>query len=187
MSDGNKRVCPVVIAGSLDNRIRRWVQNPEEILRPYIEEGMIVLDIGCGPGFFSIDLAQMVGKSGRVIAADLQEGMLQKLRDKIQGTELEERITLHKCEEQKTCVSEHVDFVLLFYMIHEVPDVERFFNEIEAILNPGGQVFVVEPPFHVSKKAFENTIKKANDAGLVVVDRPKLFLNKAVVLKKGYH
>ena len=70
-------------------------------------------------------------------------------------------------------------------MIHEVPNVERFFNEIEAILNPGGQVFMVEPPFHVSKKAFENTIKKANDAGLAVVERPKLFLNKAVVLKKG--
>jgi len=43
----------------------------------------------------------MVGKSGRVIAADLQEGMLQKLRKKIRGTELEERITLHKCEENK--------------------------------------------------------------------------------------
>ena len=101
MSNSNKRVCPVEIAGCLDNRIRRWIQNPQKILGPYIEEGMIVLDIGCGPGFFSIDMAQMVGKSGRVIAADLQEGMLQKLRDKIQGTELEERVTLHKCEGKK--------------------------------------------------------------------------------------
>lgn len=185
MSDRKKRVCPVEIAGSLDNRIRRWIQNPLKILGPYIEEGMIVLDIGCGPGFFSIDMAQMVGKSGRVIAADLQEGMLQKLRDKIQGTEIEERVTLHKCEEKKTGVAEHVDFVLLFYMVHEVPNVEGFFSEIETILKPGGQVFMVEPPFHVSKKVFENTIKKANDAGLEVVERPKLFLNKAVILKKG--
>lgn len=185
MSDRNKRVCPVEIAGSLDNRIRRWIQNPQKILSPYIEEGMIVLDIGCGPGFFSIDMAQMVGKSGRVIAADLQEGMLQKLRDKIQGTELEERVTLHKFEEKKIGVSEHVDFVLLFYMVHEVPNVEGFFSEIETILKPNGQVFMVEPPFHVSKKAFENTIKKANDAGLAFVGRPKLFLNKAAILKKG--
>jgi len=185
VSDRNKRVCPVEIAGSLDNRIRRWIQNPQKILSPYIEEGMIVLDIGCGPGFFSIDMAQMVGKSGRVIAADLQEEMLQKLRDKIQGTELEERVTLHKCEEKKIGVSEHVDFVLLFYMVHEVPNVEGFFSEIETILKPNGQVFMVEPPFHVSKKAFENTIKKANDAGLAFVGRPKLFLNKAAILKKG--
>ncbi len=185
MSDRNKRVCPVERAGSLDNRIRRWLQNPQKILRPYIEEGMTVLDVGCGPGLFSIDMAQMVGKSGRVIAADLQEEMLQKVRDKIKGTELEKRITLHKCEEDKIGVSEHVDFVLLFYVVHEVPNVEGLFSEIETILNPGGQVFMVEPPFHVSKKAFENTIKKANDAGLAVVERPKMFLSKAVVLKKG--
>ena len=130
-------------------------------------------------------MAMMVGNSGRVIAADLQEGMLQKLRDKIQGTELEGRITLHKCEENKIGVSEKVDFVLLFYMIHEVPDVETFLSEIETILKPNGKVFMIEPPFHVSKKAFEITIKKANDAGLTVVERPKLFLSKTAILKKG--
>ena len=88
LDDRNNRVCPVERAGILDHRIRRWLQDPQEILRPYIEEGMTVLDIGCGPGFFSIDMAQRVGRSGRVIASDLQEGMLQKLRGKIQGTEL---------------------------------------------------------------------------------------------------
>jgi len=185
VNDRSRRVCPVERAGGLDTRIRRLIQNPQKILGHYIEEGMTVLDIGCGPGFFSIDMAMMVGNSGRVIAADLQEGMLQKLRDKIQGTELEGRITLHKCEENKIGVSEKVDFVLLFYMIHEVPDVETFLSEIETILKPNGKVFMIEPPFHVSKKAFEITIKKANDAGLIVVERPKLFLSKTAILKKG--
>ncbi len=185
MSDRKKCVCPVEFAGSLDNRIRRWIQNPQKILGPYIEEGMIVLDIGCGPGFFTIDMAQMVGNSGRVIASDLQDGMLQKVSEKIKETELEKRITLHKSEENMIGVSEHVDFILLFYMVHEVPNVEGFFSEIETILKPDGRIFMVEPPFHVSKKAFKNTIKKANDAGLAVDERPKLFLNKAAILKKG--
>jgi len=185
MSDSSKRVCPVEIAGHLDNRVRRWVQNPEKILRPYIEEGMTVLDVGCGPGFFSIDMAKMVSKSGRVIAADLQEGMLQKLKKKIQGTELEKRVTLHKCDENRIGLSEHVDFILLFYMVHEVPNVEGLFSEIETILKPKGLVFVVEPPLHVSKKAFENTVRKADDAGLSVVERPHVFFSKAVLLKKG--
>jgi ubiquinone/menaquinone biosynthesis C-methylase UbiE len=78
MGDGKNRVCPTAIAGYLDNRFRRWFQNPRKILGPYIKEGMTVLDLGCGPGFFSIDIAQMVGKSGRVIASDLQVGMLHK-------------------------------------------------------------------------------------------------------------
>ena len=185
VNNRNSRVCPVEIAGSLDNRIRRWIQNPQKILGPYIKKGMTVLDIGCGPGFFSIDMAKMVGKSGRVIAVDLQEGMLQKIRKKIRGTELEECVTVHKCEKNKIGVSEHVDFVLLFYMVHEIPNVEAFFSEIETILKPNGLVFIVEPPFHVSKKAFDDTIKKADDAGLIVVDKPKLILNKTAILKKS--
>jgi ubiquinone/menaquinone biosynthesis C-methylase UbiE len=172
------------MAGSLDNRIRRWLQNPRRILKPFIKEGMTVLDIGCGPGFFSVDLAQMVGKSGRVIASDLQEGMLQKLRNKIKGTELEERITLHKCEENKIGLSENVDFVLAFYMVHEIPIQEDFFNEIASLLKPTGQVFIVEPPFHVSRKAFEETIRKAQNAGFTPVERPKVLLSKTVILKK---
>ncbi len=44
VSNRSRRVCPVEIAGHLDNRFRRWVQNPQKILRLYIEEGMTVLD-----------------------------------------------------------------------------------------------------------------------------------------------
>ena len=146
---------------------------------------MAVLEIGCGPGFFFIDMAKMVGSSGRVIAADLQEGMLQKLRDKIRETELEERIILYKCEDDKIGVSEKIDFVLLFYMVHEVPNKDALFNEIGTILKPNGQILIVEPPFYVSKKAFEDTVKIAHDAGLTVVERPKIFLNKTAILKKG--
>ena len=185
MINRNNRVCPVERAGSLDNRIRRWIQNPQKILQPFIEEGMTVLDIGCGPGFFSIDMAQMVGKSGRVIAVDLQEGMLQKLRDKIQGTELEERITLFKTEESRIGVSEKVDFVLAFYVVHELPNQKDFFKELKSILRPKGQALIVEPPFRVSKTAFEETIGKARDAGFTLAEGPKVFLSKTAILKKG--
>jgi len=73
-SDKDNRVCPVERAGRLNNRIRRWLQNPQKIVRPYVKEGITVLDMGCGPGFFSIDMAQMVGKSRRVIAVDPTSG-----------------------------------------------------------------------------------------------------------------
>lgn len=185
MDNKKHRVCPVAESWILDNVIRRWFQDPHKILAPFIEEGMTVLDIGCGPGFFSIDIALMVGKTGRVIASDLQEGMLQKLRDKIRGTELEGRITLHKSEQNRIGVSEDVDFVLAFYVIHEMPDHERFFNEIGSILKPNGFIFIAEPLFHVSKKAFEEIIRKAQIAGFTPVERPNVFLSKAVIMKKA--
>ena len=184
MSDRSTRVCPVERAGSLDNRIRRWLQNPQKILRPYIKEGMTVLDLGCGPGFFSIEMAHMAGTSGRVIACDLQEGMLRNVRDKIQGTDLEDRITLHKCEEDTIGVSDIVDFALAFYMVHEVPDKARFFSEIASILKPGGLFFIVEPPFHVSRTAMQETVRKAQDSGFTLGEKPKVFLSKTAVLKK---
>ena len=83
MNNEKLRVCPVERAGSLDSKLRKWFQNPSKILAPFIKEGMKVLDVGCGPGFFSIEIAKMVGKNGKVFSADLQEGMLQKLRNKI--------------------------------------------------------------------------------------------------------
>ncbi len=180
-----KRICPVEGAGGLDNSIRKWLQSPQKILRPYITEGMTALDIGCGPGFFSLEMARMVGKSGRVIAADMQEGMLQIVKEKIKGTKLQERIVLHKCGENNIGVSERVDFVLLFYMVHEVPNKEHFFNEIGTILKPHGQILIVEPPFHVSKSAFEETIRIAGEAELIVIGRPKMFFSRAVLLKKA--
>ena len=106
MKEEKIRVCPVELANSLDNKIRRWLQNPQKILSPYIREGMTVLDIGCGPGFFSIEIAKLVGKNGRVFSVDMQEGMLQKIRIKIQGTELEDRIELIKCEQDRINVPE---------------------------------------------------------------------------------
>ena len=184
MTYRKNRVCPVERAGRLDSRFRRWLQNPRKILKPYIKEGMTVLDLGCGPGFFTMDIAQMVGNSGRVIASDLQEGMLEKTRSKIHGTELEERITLHQSQKNTIGVSEKVDFILAFYMVHEIPDQKAFFNEIETIVKLNGQVLVVEPTFHVSKKAFEETVKTAQSAGFTPIERPKVFFSKAVILKK---
>ena len=184
MSDRSTHVCPVEKADGLDNRIRRWLQNPRKILRPYITEGMTVLDVGCGPGLFSIEMARMAGSSGRVIACDLQEGMLRKVREKIQGTDIENRIALHKCEKETLNLSDTVDFVLAFYVVHEVPDKDRLFKEIASLLKPGGLFFIVEPPFHVSKTAMLKTVRKAQDAGFIFVEKPKVFLSKTAVLKK---
>jgi len=183
--DNNRgRVCPVERAGSLDNIFRRFLQNPLKILAPYIQEGMVALDVGCGPGFFTLPMAQLVGSAGRVIGVDLQEGMLEKIRRKIRATEFEGRITLHKCEGNSIGVVEQVDFVLLFYMVHEVPNKDGFFTEIAGILKPAGKVLIVEPPFHVSKAAFKSTLRTAEKVGFKHSRGPRILLSKTAILQK---
>ena len=185
MRESKNRVCPVELAGGLDNRFRRWLQNPRKILAPCIQPGMVALDLGCGPGFFTLDLARLVGPAGQVIAADLQEGMLQKLKDKIRGTELESRIVLHRCGENAIGWPQPVDFILAFYMVHELPDPDAFFREVGSMLKPGGQILIAEPPFHVSKADFEQLLRRARDAGLHSAQPPKVFLSKVALLKKS--
>lgn len=184
MNDNKHPVCTVEHAGSLDNKIRKFFQNPEKILNPYIQEGVTVLDVGCGPGFFSIDMAKMVGKSGKVVAVDLQEGMLQIIRSKIEGTELESRIKLHKCTENKIGLSVQVDFILLFYTVHEVPDKSTFFRELFSALKPDRQVLIVEPPFHVSEFTFQKTLQIAKEVGFVISKGSKMLFQKTEMLTR---
>ncbi len=184
MNNERNRVCPVELADSLDSRIRRWLQNPKKILAPYVREGMTALDIGCGPGFFSVEMAKMVGRSGKVISADLQEGMLRKLRDKIAGTELERRIDLVKCAKDGINVSERVDFILAFYMVHEVPDKNSFFGELKNILNERGEFLIVEPKlFHVSREEFELTKTLAEGNGFRADLGPRLPFSWSAILR----
>ena len=185
MSEKRNHIFPVEKAGSLDSRIRGWFFNPKKILGPYVKEGTTALDIGCGPGFFTVPLAQMAGTTGHVVAADLQEEMLRKVHMKIKGTCLEKRVTLHKCEEDGIHFSEMVDFILLFYVVHEVSAKEALFRELQSVLKVNGRMLVAEPPFRVSKKEFEKTIRKAGDAGFVVVERPGIFPNYVAVLKRN--
>ena len=186
MNDERNRVCPVKLANSLDNKIRRWLQNPQKILSPFVKEGMKVLDVGCGPGFFSVELAKMVGTGGKVYSVDLQEGMLQKLRDKIYGTPLQKIIQLIKCERDEINVPEKVDFILAFYMVHEVPNKDKFFAAMKNILSESGEFLIVEPKlFHVSKKEFGSTIGKAEAIGFKAAKGPKLPFSFSSVLKNA--
>lgn len=184
MKEKGKQVCPAAISGVLDNIFRKLVHNPRKILADFVKEGMTVLDAGCGPGFFTVPMAEMVGERGKVIAADLQEGILEKLKNKIRGSELGKRVVLHKAEDDKFAVGEEVDFILVFYMLHEVGSQEKFLAEIKSILKPGGKVLLVEPKFHVSGKMFENSVEKAAALGFLPVAGPKIFFSRAVVLKK---
>ena len=181
-NEKNNRTCPVEYAGGLDNSVRRLLQNPQKLLKPFISKGMTVLDLGCGVGFFSIEIAKMLKDSGKVIAADLQEGMLEKVNKKIKGTELESRIELHKCEDTKIGVTENVDFVLAFYMIHEVKNQEMLFEELKSILKPDGKIYIIEPKIHVSKKSFEVMINRIKNIGFEVIDNPKIFFSRSVLL-----
>ena len=181
MADSS-RICSWKHAFALDNPIRRIIHNPQKILGEYIEPGQTVLDLGCGPGTFSIAMAKMVGESGKVIAVDVQEEMLQIVRKKAARQGLESRIATHKSGPDRIGLSEKVDFALAFYMVHEVPNAEAFLKEVASVLKPKGKLLIVEPKFHVSAAAFERTIDIAQQAGLRSISEPKIRFSRSKLL-----
>lgn len=177
-------ICSWKIANALDNPIRRLIHNPQKILGRHIEPGQTVLDLGCGPGTFSFAMAKMVGESGKVIAVDIQEEMLQIVRKKAARQGLESRIATHKSGSERIGLSEKVDFALAFYMVHEVPNAKAFLKEVAGVLKPKGKLLIVEPMFHVSAAAFERTIDIARQAGLSPISEPKIRLSRSKILSR---
>jgi ubiquinone/menaquinone biosynthesis C-methylase UbiE len=183
--DTSTRVCSWRRAWGLDNRVRKLVQNPYRIVGGYIKEGQTVLDLGCGPGVFSLAMAEMVGEKGLVISVDIQEEMLQILRRKSKQAGLGSRILIHRSQPDKIGISKKVDFALAFYMIHEVPNTESFLREVAMLLKPQGELLIVEPKFHVSKSSFEETMRIAQLAGLRPISWPKVFFSRAALLQRS--
>ncbi|HRY33682.1 MAG TPA: class I SAM-dependent methyltransferase [Bacteroidales bacterium] len=181
-SEKAQRICPVERAGGLDHPVRRFLQHPRKILKPYIRPGMTVLDLGCGPGFFTFEMAKMLQHHGEVIAADVQQGMLDIVSRKIRASGLESLISLHLCGEDRIGLDRAVDFVLAFYMVHEVKDKAKLFHELKSLLKPGGLLCIVEPNFHVSRASFAGMLDMAAQFGLRVVERPGVFFSRSVIL-----
>ena len=179
-----KHICPTWGAAGLDNLVRKLVHNPQKILKPFIKEGMTILDIGCGPGFFSLEIAKMLNGTGKVIAADVQEGMLEKIRKKIKGTTLQQTIELHKSNFENIGIVEKVDFVLAFWMIHEVRNQDNFFDELNTILKPNGRILIIEPKIHVSKREYNTMISKIKEREFTIIESPKVFFSRTIVLSK---
>jgi ubiquinone/menaquinone biosynthesis C-methylase UbiE len=178
-------VCSYQKAWALDNWFRKIIQNPYKIVGGYIEEDQTVLDLGCGPGFFSLAMAEMVGKKGKVISVDIQDEMLQMLREKSEHEGLKSRIFFHKAQPDKIGIPEMVNFALAFYMVHEVPDKRSFLSEVASHLKPDGRFLIVEPKFHVSKPDFDSTLKIAQSAGLEQVSEPRILFSRAALLIKA--
>jgi len=182
MQREQKQIFPVERAKGLDNSFRKLLHNPQKILKPYIKEGMTVLDVGCGPGFFSVEIAKMLNDSGKVIAADVQEGMLEIIRKKIEETALEQRIVLHKSGYENIDIDEKLDLVIAFYMVHEVRNQKSFFEELISLLKPNGVIFIMEPKFEVKKSEFIEMVDRLKEYGFVTIKSPKVFLSWTVAL-----
>jgi ubiquinone/menaquinone biosynthesis C-methylase UbiE len=181
-------VCPWWLGWFLLSPLRRLRQDPRTILAPHVHEGMTALEPGPGMGFFTLELARLVGERGRVVAIDVQPRMLASLERRARRRGLAGRIEARLVEGERLPLADlasAADFALAFAVVHELPDQERFFADLAEALKPGGRLLVSEPAGHVSPQAFERTLACASGAGFRLESRPAIRLSLSALLERA--
>ena len=183
---GNHEVFPVSRASYLDGWWRRLKYQPEWLVNRYVRPGDTVLDIGCGPGLFTLPIARRVGENGQVIAVDSQEGMLEILKENAIPEGLLARIRLHKAEPQSLVLEYpgRIDVALGVCVIHEVPDAARLMREVFSLLVPGGTFLIAEPKHEVPADEFDTTLAMAVSAGFRRVGTPFVLRSWTALFRK---
>ncbi len=152
---------------------------------PTFNKGDTAIDIGPGMGYFTIPLAELVGSTGSVIAIDIQQKMLSALMARAQKKGVSDRIKTHLASPDSIGFHQKADFIVAFWMMHEVPDQHRFLSEIRNLMKPEGLFLLVEPVIHVSKKNFARAIETAKELGFVIKESPKIRMSQSALFSCG--
>jgi len=122
------------------DRENRW--DPPVFLKQFdLKPGYAVLDLGCGPGFWTFPLADDVGPSGTVWALDGSRGMLEALERREPPEQV--RAVLSELPEIKL-PDGSVDFIWASFIVHELHEPAGLIKEMGRVLRPGGKAAVLE-------------------------------------------
>ena len=138
-------VLSVAHAGWLTRPERDAEEQPDRVVESLnIPRGATVVDLGAGVGYFSWRLANHVRPEGRVIAVDIQQGMLDRLRQNLDQRGIEDvEVILSEPDNPLLPVGE-VDLVLLVDVYHELAYPEAMMEHVRRSLKPNGRVVIIE-------------------------------------------
>jgi len=180
-------VCPWWIGRLLASPVRRILYDPAKVLAAYVRPGMTVLEPGPGMGFFTLELAHLVGGSGRVIAVDIQSRMLDGLHRRAAKAGVLDRLDARLAAPDSLGLADlaaGVDFTLAFAVVHELPAAAPFFREVARASKPGARLLFVEPKGHVTASLFDAELHAARDAGFTPVESPSLRRSRTALLER---
>jgi ubiquinone/menaquinone biosynthesis C-methylase UbiE len=144
-------------------------------LRP----GMTVCDMGCGNGFYALQMAKMVGPGGKVLAVDIQTEMLRLLQRRAKQAAVENIVPIRGSVVDPNLPKGKVDLILCVDVYHEFSHPEQMLAAMRQALAPQGRLVLVEfreedpsvpiKPLHKMSK--RQILKELTPNGLKLVDQ----------------
>lgn len=157
---------PRVLAIILEHPLRLKYRDPAQTLGPFgLAEGMTVLDLGCGTGLFTAEMARQVGATGIVHALDIQSALVEKARQRIDEAGLSNRVRFHQSGAYRLPLADaSVDIAILIATFSEIPNGLLLLEELRRVLKPGGRIGISEEmphPGYLPAPVIRNQLREA--------------------------
>jgi ubiquinone/menaquinone biosynthesis C-methylase UbiE len=161
---GHSAPCPASFSWLVNNPIRRRYMRP--ILdRVGIRPGERVLELGPGPGAFTVDVARRVGPGGQIVAVDIQPEMIAQVKARVQRAGLT-NVEAHVASAYDLPLGDDsVDCAFLVTVLPEIPDRGRALAELHRVIRPGGWLSITEEFFDPDYLFVCETIRLVEAAG----------------------
>ena len=136
---------PIEKKAVLDTPQRRRLFGQAKAIRSLgITAGMVIADIGCGTGFFTVPLARLAGEKGKVFAVDISAEMLGDVRQRAREKNLRNVKAVLSRENKIPLPARTIDYCLLSSVVHEMENTALFFKELKRLLKDKGRIGIIE-------------------------------------------
>ncbi|MFA6243622.1 MAG: class I SAM-dependent methyltransferase [Candidatus Hydrogenedentales bacterium] len=129
----------------LERPERDQEERPDLVLKAMdLRDGAVVVDLGCGSGYFSRRMAKAVAPAGKVYAVDIQPEFIEELNKRCKKEEITNVVPVLGTEDDPKAPLGEADWVLLVDTYHEFQQPEVMLAKIRSLLKPDGRVALVE-------------------------------------------
>ncbi len=148
--------------------------------------GMTIIEVGCGSGFYTVDVARAIQPYGMVYAVDIQEGMLDRLRSRMEQEGVENITPILADAEGHIPLDDGIaDAVFSIAVIPEIPDPVKTIAQIKRLMKENGvfadSELLMDPDYPLKR----TVVKWAQKAGLELDRTVSRRLSYVLVFKKG--
>ena len=171
-------IAPPTENAAFFSRPKRDADERPELLMSALEipRGARVADLGSGTGYFTWRLAEQVGPTGKVLAVDIQQRMLDLTRETVTQHKLDNVEYVLATEKDPRLPERALDLVLIAYAFHEFADPGAIMDHVRRSLKPGGRVVILEyakesniaPASPLHKMSFEEIRREIEPLGFAI-------------------